>query len=117
MTLDEAKKIMGHLVQCHFYFQIGGDEKPAPINYGLEEMLEANRIIKQANDDAESVKGARYIHVTFDPRAIAAFYVASNYEGGSPEEPNVITMVNDRVLLMVDKKFINEKIEDEDPWR
>jgi hypothetical protein len=118
MTIEKARELIGNLVQCGLYANGVLDEKPANIEVSLAELMEANEIVKKANDEAREKQraegGSCSIQMTVAERGIAAMFTAANFKGGSLSEPNIIGYGNGNYLLVVhERHFKREETEEE----
>lgn len=85
MKISEARKIVSEMFRWEMYHMGVIEEMPENINYSLDDMLKANRIVSRHNKvkDKFLVMGKTYrriMQVTVDDRLIAALYVAMQYE-------------------------------------
>ncbi len=78
MTLERARELAGQITNCAHKRIVGWTDGPGLPDVPLAEMLEANRMVREA----ASVKTptGRLIAVTCDDRLVAALYVLENYE-------------------------------------
>lgn len=70
---------------------------PLPPQLTLIDLINRTRRVKHLNHkaSAERVEGqtSYSIHIIPDPRLIAAVYVGTHYDTGTPEKPNVILLL------------------------
>jgi len=118
MTLDEAKKLIGNCVYCGLYANGVIDEKPERIEASLADLMEANRLVAEANEAAEKKQweegGSCSIQMTVAERGLAAMYTAANFAGGSCEEPNIVGYANGNYIMVIHEGHLKrEETEDE----
>jgi hypothetical protein len=86
MPLEKAQEIVAAVLKCGFY-DIGLSDNPNrppwPVQYTLEELLIANRVV-QENPGASNPKGGTSKMMHMADRGVAARYALAHY-GGSPE--------------------------------
>lgn len=102
MDLARAREITDACA-AHFFQQIGFEQKhpPSLAEYSLQEMLDAHRLVRAANDDADATDGTRTIHATCDDRYLAALYVAYHYEGSHPADCEAIATAQGRAVVLI----------------
>jgi hypothetical protein len=86
MPLDKAKEIVSAALECGFYDSGFSDSLKAPkwpVQYTLEELLIANRVVKE-NPGESNPDGTRSMMMHMADRGVAARYALAHY-GGSPE--------------------------------
>jgi hypothetical protein len=118
MTEEKAREIVGDMYETFLYFQIGGKQKPKPLDYTLGEMVEANKIVAELNKTRIGNPSGKSVSIQMmlDDRLVAAIYCARHYEGGSLEKPKIITEVDGKVLMLIDRKFIDDESDEDDEY-
>jgi hypothetical protein len=118
MTIEQARKLIGNLVACSIYAEGITDEKPTKIEASLADIIEANRLVKEANDAARekqrSEGGSCSIQMIIADRGIAAMYAAANFAGGSPGEPNIIGYANGNYIMVIHERHMTRTEEEEE---
>lgn len=118
MTLKEAKEIVGNLVG--YVMTSNGIKPPKPLNPIKEDLitlLRANKMVKAANARAQKridkivkVKGRwsgkRIIPMTISDRDIASIYVAANFRGDDPKEPDPIAIYGSNMVLCINRYLL-----------
>jgi hypothetical protein len=82
VTYEQARQITGQCVRAGAWFLYGGEPCEVP-DVSLSELIEANRIVREAGGTVNG-DGTRTIHTTCDDRLIAALYALKGY--GTPED-------------------------------
>ena len=110
MKIKEAKEIIGSIVKWNFLLQgiterIDVEKNDKLINLSLEDLINANKKVKQSNKRAEkyqkkSKKGI-FVSITLDDRLIAAIYTALHYETGN----EIIALINDKAVVVIKPKY------------
>jgi len=117
MTLEEAKKLIGNCVYCGLYANGIIDEKPERIEASLADLMEANRLVAEANEAAEEKQreegGSCSIQMTIAERGLAAMYTAANFAGGSCEEPNIVGYANGNYVMVINERHLKRTEDDE----
>jgi hypothetical protein len=90
MTLEEAIKITDSCSE-HFFFQeeISKKQPPSLEKYSLQELLDANRMVKEQGT-TKNQDGSQTIRVHCDDRLVAALYCLYHYPANDPSEAEVI---------------------------
>lgn len=108
MKISEARKILKHMIQWCFYFQGLNQEMPDSMDYSLEDMLKAGKVVEKAEDKQKGKINKEGKRVTkrslkIDPRGVAALYVAMSFEGGTGKNPNVVARYKNNFVCVVRK--------------
>ena len=85
MKISEARKIVSDLISWEMFHLGVNEERTCDINYTLEDMIKANKIVSKLNkrDTSKMVIGKTYhrkIQLTLSNRLIAAMYVAMQHD-------------------------------------
>jgi hypothetical protein len=83
-----------------------GEYSEAVALYSLPDLLEAQRVLAHANDDARGKPGPKTIYSVMDDRMVAAVYVAAQCEGSMADadgrySPEPIATVNGRSVVVL----------------
>jgi len=117
MTLETAKKLIGNCVYCGLYANGIIDDKPERIEVSLADLMEANRLVAEANEAAEKKQreesGTCSVQMTVAERGLAAMYAAANFAGGSCEEPNIVGYANGNYVMVIHERHLKRTEGDE----
>lgn len=97
MSMERALEITADM-SAHHFIAMGLRDGPGPdlSGYGLDEMVEATRVLVENRG-----KSSGKIHVTCDPRLVAALYVATHYEGEDPHGCEPVARVGDNGVFVL----------------
>lgn len=102
MKHEIASKIIGACLRNGLYSQGILDEKPPKIECrSLQHMLRANKTIEKDNKAKLKQPGPHTVQMTVADRGLAAMYTAMTFEGGTPDEPNVVGYANGNYVLVI----------------
>jgi len=99
MDIDQARRIVSEMTSHVFYAE--GLDETAPrslAEYSLGEMLEANKLVKEA-DQTGPGNGPKTVQIVCDERLAAALYVLYHYE----PNPNRAVVLNNMRYVVVAK--------------
>lgn len=113
MTTEEAKILIKNCINHNLYGTVGVGDSP-PEHYSVEslqQMIEANTLVEKWNesDEAKTPKG-RTVCMTVGDRGIAASFVALNFQGGTPDKPNVVGYANGNYVLVISERSLKNKV-------
>ena len=94
--------MIGACLQNALYSQGILDEKPPKIKCrSLQHLLRANKALERSNRIKLKKSGSQTISMTVAERGLAAMYTAMNFEGGTPDEPNIVGYANGNYVLVI----------------
>jgi hypothetical protein len=110
ISIERAHEINSAMM-AHVWFREGlrTDEPPSLGGYSLREMLDAVDRVKELNAAAESQEGRKTVHMTCDPRLVAALYVAYHYPGEDPGNCLAVALGNGCAVLVVGTRFLSSE--------
>lgn len=102
MKISKAIEIVGNLANWHLN-SMGINPKVLPkVDYSLEEMIKANRIVENYDKRRMANKsGGKTMHVTLDDRLIAAQYVAMNFTPDYCNEAEPKSGINGNLVFVI----------------
>ena len=110
MEIERARELARWCMESRFYAMGVRDKGPGPWPEGvtLAEMVEANRVVGEHNDrqldgDPDGDAATRTVQVRVDDRAVAAIYVACNYQAeknGGSIEPAIVHKIGERWIAV-----------------
>lgn len=112
MTTDEAKVLIKNCINHNLYGTVGlGDAPPEHYNAEtLQELIDANKLLEEWNNSEESVtETGRSRCMTIADRGIASAYVAMHFQGGTPDEPNIVGYANGNYVLVISERSLKNK--------
>lgn len=102
MKKEKAEILIGNCLRNGLYSQGIIDEQPPKISCrSLQSLLDANKLIVKSNKEKLSLPGKHTVHMTIADRGLAAMYTAMNFEGGTPEEPNIVGYANGNYVIVI----------------
>lgn len=102
MKLEIASEMIGVCLRNGLYSQGILDEQPPKIKCrSLQHLLRANKTVEKDNKIKLKKPGQHSIQMTVADRGLAAMYTAMNFEGGTPDEPNVVGYANGNYVLVI----------------
>jgi hypothetical protein len=113
MSNKKAKDLISACIQ-NGMFHIGVIDEPGP---RIDPELQLKDFLK-ANDKVEAINrtntspGPRTMYMTVADRGLAAIYTACNWEGGTPDEPNIVGYANGNFVMVIRASTI--KFEEEE---
>lgn len=107
MTYERACEIVEACTANGVYQMLGatnGEPVPSLAEFTLAEMVEAQRVVRQTENDRQKADGLpRSFHVVCDDRLVAALYVAQNYPACSPDAAESVCLLPDgRAVFILD---------------
>lgn len=79
MKLSEARKILSDCAKWTFK-HMGIDQDAPKMDYSLEDMIRANKIVERANKRVINRGKGGTTQMVFDERGLAALYVAMSFQ-------------------------------------
>lgn len=102
MKIEIASAMIGDCLRNGLYSQGILDEKPPKIKCrSLQHLLRANKTVERVNKAKLKQRGPQSVQMTVAERGLAAMYTAMNFEGGTPDEPNVVGYANGNYVLVI----------------
>jgi len=107
MSAKKAREIVGNL-SYNVLYQMGvSEDRPEKLDATLEDLLKADQKARKLND-AQPKGCPRTMQTTVASRGIAAMFTAMSFEGGTPEQPNVVGYANGNYVLVVRESSIRK---------
>lgn len=115
MDMDEARKIVADTVVVGTYLvlhdddgnHLNGKDVPSLKDYTLGQMVEATRMVEEANRRPEGHTGAWHTQTVCDDRLLAALYVAHHYPASDPESIEPICLLpGGQLVCVVDSRGV-----------
>lgn len=112
MTTDEAKVLIKNCINHNLYGTVGlGDTPPEHFKAEtLQEFIDANKKLEEwnASEEAKTPTG-RTVCMTIADRGIAASFVGMHFNGGTPDEPNIVGYCNGNYVLVISERSLKKK--------
>ena len=107
MTREQAFEIVGRMMQFVFYREGLREEPPAPLEYSLADMIEANRIVRETKDKVAERCTRSYMHC--DDRLTAALYVLHHYQPDPRGDGEELVIHNGKVAVVTAAIKLNQE--------
>jgi hypothetical protein len=111
MEFIKARILIKNCINHAMYGTVGlGDQPPPHFECeSLKDILEANDVIEKWNNSEDSkTEEGRSRLMTIADRGIAAVFTAMHFEGGTPDEPNIVGYANGNYVLVISERSLKK---------
>lgn len=111
MELEDARTLIKNCINHAMFGTVGLGNTPDPFKCeSLETIIEANEALKAWNESQDSItETGRTTYMTIADRGIAAVFTAMHFEGGTPDEPNVVGYANGNYVLVISEQSLKKR--------